>query len=243
MKRILPILLLCLALLTAGCGRSAGEPADPTPSAVPTSGAAASLPTEAPPTETASSAGIAVTQTAPTDPPAPAPGQLGTPSFTLAGETFTMGESPDRLLAFLGEPEETFEWGHNLYDGTNHVYHYTDIWVTAFQPTGSEGSVLTDVYFLTDRYAVDGVSVGSAAADLRRAAPPESETAYPLFHYQDFLMGTEIGGWGYRLDRERETPGDTYWAFLFTYEDDPQIPADDAPILCIHIYCVYPQEM
>lgn len=253
MKRILLILLLCGALTLAGCDRPAGDgPAPAAPTAgtetagtLPgTTGPASAAVTSA---ETAPSTGAIPTETTPTDPTRPAVRELGGPAFTLAGQTFTMGEAPDRLLAFLGEPEETFSCGDSLYDGTDHFYHYKDIWVAAFQPTGSEGSVLTDVYFITERYAVDGISVGSTAADLRRAvALPESDpgaVAYPKFCYQEFAMHAEIGGYGYLLDREFETPGNTYWAFLFTEEDDPQRPADAAPILCVHIYFIYPFAM
>ena len=171
--------------------------------------------------------------------------QIGGSSFTLAGEVFTMGESPDRLLRLLGEPKETFHYADSLYDGTDYYYHFEDVWVAAFCPTDSNESFLTDVYFLNNEYSFDGISVGSTAADLKRVVSvpeqaAEDEPIYPRFCYQDFLMGTEIGGWGYLLDKEVETPGNTYWAFLFNNEDDPKIPSDDAVILCIHIYYVNP---
>ena len=245
MKRLLLILLICGALSAAGCG---GDPAQPPEPAAPTAGTRAPLPTEtAPGEEPPVPIGTLPAGTDPVALPTEGPGpaqpvkeELGGGTFTLGDQTFRMGESPRRLLAFLGEPEERFSYGDSLYDGTDHFYHYKDVWVTAFQPAGSDGQVLTDVYFLTDRFSFDGLSVGSSAAALRRAAPPESETAYPLFCYEDFQMGTEIGGWGYRLDREQESPGDACWIFLFNREDDPRIPADGDPILCIRLHLTYP---
>ncbi len=216
-------LLVCVAMLCGltGCGDANTPSTDnsTTTAAATTTTVATTTTTEAPTTTTTA---------------APVPEEpivAGGTAFRLGDRTFHLGDDATELLAFLGEPLKAVgPSGDSMYDGDSTVYYYPDIAVCVFQPYGRDICVISQVSFGTDYYHLNGVSVGSSAAELEKAFPNMDCFGYlptrgdnRINYFSPYLPDLPLYTWEYfSFGKDGQYGKESYWN-IYLCEDKSRI--------------------
>ncbi len=144
--------------------------------------------------------------------------EIGGKTFTLDGETFEMGVSPEKLLTHLGSPNEAKDEPDPADGRINHFYYYDDIIVVATVPIGQTDIVISDVYFPTNHYSFDGISVGKTVEELDEKISPKIKPSK-----ERHIFSTLYGGVAYVYE---DGENDVRWFMFFNEPEEPYIDGE-----------------